>query len=461
MSRYTISSLGCKVNQYDAQAAAALLDRLGWQLAGTGEPAELALVQTCCVTATAMRKSRQTIRRIARHNPAATLCVLGCYSTYHAGRIEAICDDLAIPADRRLILGQHDHVAAELHAFLAAGQRVGPARSETPETIKARRSQAAADPDAGSAGLDAFKDFPGHQRAFVKIQDGCDAFCSYCIVPYLRARLHSRPADEILAQCSALLDSGHAEIVLTGVFLGAYGRDSAIRRRWTNPQQSPLAELLAKVASLPKLWRVRLSSLEPADVTEPLLDALAHPAVAPHLHLPLQSGSARILRKMNRQYTPAQFDQAVARLRETLDEPTLTTDIIVGYPGESEADFAETLSRARDSGFAKIRAFPFSAIEPTLAWQHRSETPSAEVVRERLARLGDLEADLARAARESFIGQSLQAVVETAPPAGPRRAMTDRCFTATFHDPAETPAGTIVELKITGQDDTALLGQPT
>lgn len=460
MVRYTISSLGCKVNQCDAQSAAALLETLGYAPARPGQSADLALLQTCCVTASAMRKSRQALRRLARENPGATLCVLGCYSTYHAERLEAICDDLAIPADRRLILGQHDDVAAELQAFLAAGQRIGPARSETPATIKPRRKAAAANRAAGSARLPAFDHFPGHQRAFVKIQDGCDAFCSYCIVPYLRARIHSRNIRDILAQCKALLASGHREIVLTGVFLGAFGRRSAIRRTWQDPDQSPLAELLKCVADLPDLWRVRLSSLEPADVTAPLLDALTHPAVAPHLHLPLQSGSARILQRMNRQYTPVQFDQAVASLRARLDEPTLTTDIIVGYPDESEADFAETLSRARDSGFAKIHAFPFSAIEPTLAWQHRSEAPSPEVVRDRLDRLAALEADLARAARQRFIGRTLQAVVETAPPAGPRRAMTDRCFTATFHDPAENTPGTIIELNIIDQDDTGLIGQP-
>jgi len=194
----------------------------------------------------------------------------------------------------------------------------------------------------------------------------------------------------VMDECTNLMGAGHKEIVLAGVFLGAYGRETAIRRRWDG-KAAPLIELIRSVAAIDGLWRVRLSSLEPGDLTDDLLALWSDlPNLAPHFHLPLQSGSGRILKSMNRQYTPEQFSQTVRRLREDLDQAAVTTDIIVGFPGESDDDFAQTLDMARESGFAKIHAFPFSAIEGTAAWLRRDEIPPKDVVKDRLARLGKL-----------------------------------------------------------------------
>ncbi len=448
-----------------------MLRRCGWGPADKAQKADLVLIQTCCVTTVAMRKSRQAIRRAIRKNTAEqppAVCILGCYGTYHERKLHELLKQAGIAPDRALVAPSDSDPAAVVRDITrrwggelptpAPPHKPSPNLPDKPDRIKQRRQTVIDQTLPGTRGLESIDRFEGHQRAFVKIQDGCDAFCSYCIVPYTRPHVWSRPKADILDECRRLLDAGHREIVLCGVFLGAYGRPSAIRRTWSRPTTSPLAALLHDVAELPGLWRVRLSSLEPGDLTEALLDVLGHPAVAPHLHLPLQSGSSEILRRMNRQYTPEQFRRTAGRLREALDRPALTSDIIVGFPGESDADFQATLDVASEAGFAKIHAFPFSAIKPTRAWQRRKEAPPAEVVRERLEQLAELEARLSSRYRQQFVGQTLPAVVERTPPSQLRKAMTDRYLTATFQGPAEL-IGTVVDLRITAATDEGLTGE--
>lgn len=475
MQDFTITTLGCKVNQYDSSAIAKALQQAGLQKAKRANKTDLLVVNTCCVTTTAMRKSRQMIRQALRKSPNAIIIIVGCYATYHENRISEMLDDLKVPTEQRLIIGHHDDIASKLETLLIK-QSGGPERTKKikkiPATMQARRTDALSRQAVGAEHLPSIDQFPGHQRAFVKVQDGCDAFCSYCIVCYTRPRVTSRNFEKIQAECSALLQSGHKEIVLCGVFLGAFGQSTAIRRRWPTDQPSQLPKLLASIADIPGLWRVRLSSLEPGDLTDELLDvATGHQAVAPHFHLPLQSGSEKILKRMNRQYSPEEFRQTVDRLRDRLDRPAITTDIIVGFPGEGEDEFTETLAMAREAGFAKIHAFPFSAIEPTAAWRYRDEAPQPAVVRERLTRLNELEKNMARQYREQFIGCELEGLVEsTIPkPAEPsasgipslRQAMTDRYMTVTFDTddfPHSDITGQIVKLKINSATPTGLAG---
>jgi threonylcarbamoyladenosine tRNA methylthiotransferase MtaB len=310
--------------------------------------------------------------------------------------------------------------------------------------------------------------FAGHQRAFVKIQDGCDAFCSYCIVPYTRPRVHSRDESVILTECRDLVAAGHREIVLCGVFLGAYGRATTRRDRW-GPGPSPLPGLLERVARIDGLWRVRLSSLEPGDLTDELLAVYrAAPTVAPHLHLPLQSGSDRILRAMNRQYTRRQFLRAVEAARDCLDAPAVTADVIVGFPGETEQDFRQTLAVAEAAGLSKIHAFAFSPIAPTAAWKRRAEAPEPAIVKDRLARLGELEDRLARAYRQQFVGRTVEVLVE-APSrsesrhrSASRHGLSDRYLTVRFPPPcgADLAAitGRILPVRIHRVTDEGLAG---
>jgi len=484
MARYRLITLGCKVNQYDGAALAALLRRAGLRAAGPGQPAELVVVNTCCVTRTAMRKSRQALRRALRQAPAARVLVTGCYADYDSRRLAGILAE-AGAAGRAAIVGHHGEPAAQLlrlaHSIVGetsgsgaapcrqvppaqAGRNEGrmssrlstPAAACSPPTISSRRRAAIKKnlPPAQAGPIDAFA---GRQRAFVKVQDGCDAFCSYCIVPFTRCRMHSRPAEVIEGECRGLLAAGHKEIVLCGVFLGAYGRATAIRRRWGRGP-APLAALLRRIGALDGLWRVRLSSLEPGDVTDELLAAAAAlPTFAPHVHLPLQSGSARILRRMNRQYTPAAYRRAAEGIRRRFDRPTITTDVIVGFPGETEADFAETLAVLRDVGAAKVHAFPFSPIRPTAAWRHRAEAPAAPAVRERLARLAELERQLATQAARALVGETLEVLVERAgrdDVPSVRHGRCDRYVPVWFHS-GEDLTGRVVPADITG-----LAGEP-
>ncbi len=478
--RFSLATLGCKVNQYDAETVAELLRRLGHDRAEPADarPPDLAVLVTCCVTATAMRKCRQALRRIVRDTPGAAVLVLGCYSTYDERRLHGILDELGVPRGRRAVLGHHGDLAGGIERFVGdlcggvgrnlpgGAAREGAARdariAATPETISTRRLAAVKDDVPAAANLPPLTTVPHRQRAFVKVQDGCDAFCAYCIVPYARCRVYSRHHEDVLDECRALLAAGHRELVLCGVFLGAYGRETAVRRRWPDTP-ADLPPLVRRVAGLDGLWRVRLSSLEPGDVNEELLDVLADAATAaPHLHLPLQSGSPGILRAMNRQYTASQVLDAVRRVRGALDRPAVTTDVIVGFPGETDADFAATLDVVREAGFAKIHAFPFSAIPPTAAWRRRDEAPPPNVVRRRLAALADLEAELAAVYREQFVGEKMEGLVEGAPgPNGLRAAMTDRYQTVAFRPPdaGDDLAGRVVRLRIAGATDAGLAGE--
>jgi threonylcarbamoyladenosine tRNA methylthiotransferase MtaB len=481
MLHYRITTLGCKVNQYEGQALGATLQAWGLEPLGNHRgPADLIVVNTCCITTTAMRKSRQALRRMIRTNPRAAVFVTGCYAQYHRRKMRALLDEAGVGWDRSVLAGHHDDVHKQLQALVqdlrsgrAPGESVSdsdaqpepdPGEQDNPAgSLKTRRLEALRREGAkGTAGLAGLSRFAGHQRAFVKIQDGCDAFCSYCVVPYMRPRIWSREPADVLSECARLVAAGHKEIVLCGVFLGAFGRPSTNRGRW-NVKPAPLAGLVDQVARIPGLWKVRLSSLEPGDVTDDLLEVLKYHTVAPHLHLPLQSGSPDILSAMNRKYTPREFLETAARLQEQLDRPCLTTDVIVGFPGESQEDFKETLRVAKQAGFGKIHAFAFSAIPGTAAWKKRRQGASASTVKERMGRLARLEAQLAQEYRRSLLGQPMEALVERIRD-GLVTCMTDRYVTATLPaDGWEPRPGSVIRFlprQVTAQGlKGALLGQ--
>lgn len=265
----------------------------------------------------------------------------------------------------------------------------------------------------GQTFVTGLREFSGRTRAFLKIQDGCDASCTYCIIPKLRTRLRSKPIAEAVAEARALVAGGHREIVLTGIFLGAYGRETAIRKRFTQTP-SPLAGLVDALAGVDGLERLRLSSLEPGDVDDALLSAIArHSNCVPHFHLPLQSGCGEILRRMNRQYTVDAFVEMIDRVRAALDRPAITTDVIVGFPGETDAMFQETLAVARHAGFCKIHAFPFSPRPGTAAARWNDQYVHQQSVKDRMSTLANLESKLARQYINQFVGQTQRVLVES------------------------------------------------
>ncbi|MBS3734288.1 MAG: radical SAM protein [Phycisphaerae bacterium] len=462
MFSFTMTTLGCKVNQYDGAAVAAELSAAGLRRAAPGERAHAVVVNTCCVTTTAMRKSRQALRRHLRDHPDASVLVTGCYADYDPDRLARLVRRMGPRRRTVVVAGHHEDVAAAVRALVVdMTGRPAPAGVRAPRggpgDLRRRSAAARRAPDRVPCAPRGIGGFDARRRAFVKVQDGCDAFCSYCVVPYTRCRVRSRAPEKVDQECRRLVRAGHKEIVLCGVFLGAYGRETTVRRRW-EAGTPPLVSLVRRIARIEGLWRLRLSSIAPGDVTDELLDALVGcPTAAPHLHLPLQSGSADVLRAMNRQYTPDDYRRAVRAVCDALDTPAITTDVIVGFPGASDEDFAATLAMAREAGFARIHAFPFSAIQPTAAWARRREAPSPDEINRRMERITTLGRELASAYRRRLVGRTLDGLVEGPNRAGVVRAMTDRYQPVAFD--GEVAPGSVAAFEIVEPRGEGLYGR--
>ena len=449
--KYRLTTLGCKVNQYESQQIRELLDSLGMQPAPPGETPDVALVNTCAVTASASSKSRRAIRREAR-NGHTPVVILGCGASADAARLRVLHGVVAVidhhvdahtrlrnllshwlertppsPRDQAANTLEATHTRPDAGrddvwmiplASKRAPLKPAPLNANSPLKIMPRDSSAV---KTGGELTGTIRRFADHHRAFLKVQDGCDASCTYCIVPRLRGPIRSKPLTLAVAEAAELVRNGHKEIILTGVFLGAYRRDTAIRKRFTTPA-SPLAELVDAVAQVDGLERLRLSSLEPGDVSETLLAVLAsRDSCVPHLHLPLQSGSREVLRRMNRQYNPEAFVEMIDRIRVALDRPAITTDIIVGFPGETEADFQASLELAGYAGFLKIHAFPFSPRQGTAAARWRKDFVHPAEVRERMRRLAAVEQACSLQYRRGLLGHVERVIVEG--PAGVGRTV--------------------------------------
>ena len=369
------TTLGCKVNQYETQFVRDALVGIGYQEDET-QPADLCIVNTCTVTNEGDAKSRQIIRRMHRDNPAARIIVMGCYATRRPDDVAQLPGVEEVVTDKR-----------ELPDLLG---RFG-----------------VVDLPRGIQGLS------GRSRAYVKIQDGCLLRCSYCIIPQVRPQMYSRPATEVLDEIRGLVENGFREVVLTGIHLGHYGVD--FNRGKPKSEWVRLSSLLRQICDIPGEFRVRLSSIEATEVTRELLMVMAQfpEKVCPHFHVCLQSGSDRILTAMKRRWGVRRFVDRCQLIKDSLPYPAFSTDVIVGFPGESEADFESTLQVCRTVGFSKIHMFPFSP---------RSGTPAADmpeqvaksVKQQRGARVASLEAELRHEYFGQLLGQPLQLLVESA-----------------------------------------------
>lgn len=475
MKTFSINTLGCKVNQYESQQIRELLEKLGLQMAETHEKSDLVVVNTCCVTHTASAKSRQHIRKARKHNPDAAVVVSGCLPTVESGELDI--NNQPQPDGVHLIRDRADLSATLTHitgpnAASAVSQRAQtcPANSIKPQNddkIKLKVPSASlgvpramrhsARRNQHKSGLPALTSFQGQTRAFLKVQDGCDGYCTYCIVPKTRPFVRSKPLEQALAEAQSLVKAGHKEIVITGIFLGAYGMDSVRRKTWPSRQNDKLAELLDKMANLPNIGRIRLSSLEPADVIGRLLDTLCeHSNIMPHLHLPLQSGSDSVLRKMCRQYSVDQFKETVGLLKSRLDSPAITTDIIVGFPGETDADFKQTVELAKQVGFAKIHVFAYSAREGTAASDMKGAVDD-EIIKKRSQILHSLSIGLGIEYRNQFLGQTARVLLESGYPQPSGRA--ERYFKVDINNPPRNiQKNKIVQVKLTENHEDRMLG---
>jgi len=412
MKNFSIITLGCKVNQYESQQIRQFLEQLGLTQVEFSDKPDLLVVNTCCVTHTASAKSRQYIRKAQRINPDAVTIVCGCLPIVQIGELNRIGENIHVVRHRdslattltRLINGKT--TSTDLSATHTADLQGTIIRPENGSKINCKN-----DLDK-LQGLPQLTSFIGQTRAFLKVQDGCDGYCTYCIVPKVRPFVHSKPAEVALQEAQALVEAGHREIVITGIFLGAYGQESVRRKTWAGQQNDKLADLLDKMAEIPNLARIRLSSLEPADVTPRLVDTFCkHPNIMPHLHLSLQSGSDKVLKKMGRQYSADDFRQKVALVKSCLDRPAITTDIIVGFPDETDADFQQTINLAKEVDFAKMHIFSFSPRKGTAAAAMQDAVDN-RVIKERAHILRDIEVELGRAFRQQFVGETAEILVE-------------------------------------------------
>ncbi len=399
---------GCKVNQCEAAAVARALESRGLRQARTGERPDVVVVHGCAVTAAAERESTR-LARAARREGAVHVVFSGCAA--------------AIPA------------AAEGVEIIPSGPGWSDAIARWIDLLPAPRP-----------GGDCNEAFPGHHRAFVKIQDGCDRWCTYCIVPALRGPPRDTSLDDILREAAARIRAGHLELVLSGVNIG----------RW-RASLGGLAAVVREVARLPGLRRLRLSSLHPADLTPELLDVMrSSAAVVPHVHLPLQSGSDDVLRRMNRGYTAGEFLAAVERARAYLDRAAITTDVMVGFPGETGRDFNATVAVCRAAGVSRIHIFPFSPRPSTAAARLDGRVPQA-VVRERCGRLRRLAMELSVAAHSGHVGEEVGVLCETwdgATAAG----YSERYMPVRFPAPAD-PRGRIWRVRVVAADADTLTGE--
>ena len=371
-----IHTLGCKVNQYETAALENALRARGHALVPFEGPADAYIINTCTVTAVSDKKSRQAIRQARKRAPGAVVAVCGCYAQTAPGAVEALGVDLiAGTAERMQFLDDLER----LSAAKAAPNR--PAPQVTVDNIMAHRTF---EPLA-AGGLE------GRTRAMLKVEDGCTNFCAYCIIPYARGAVRSLPVEQAAAQARDLAEAGYRELVLTGIELSAYGRDL--------PERPGLAALIAQVCRAVPGMRVRLGSLEPRTVTEDFCAQLAGlPNLCPHFPLSLQSGCDATLARMKRRYTTERYLESVELLRRHFDRPALTTDLIVGFPGETEGEFAQTLSFLQTCAFAQMHIFPYSRRQGTPAAGMPGQIPNGEK-----ARRAHQGAELARAMEKSWL----------------------------------------------------------
>jgi threonylcarbamoyladenosine tRNA methylthiotransferase MtaB len=416
-------TLGCKVNQYETQYVKEALENNGYREAGDEEAADLCVVNTCTVTMEGDAKSRHAVRRMHQRNPGAAIVVMGCYATRDPDAVRRLPGVVRVITDKT-------RLAEELLPFGVVAMPVGISR------------------------------FDGHQRAFVKVQDGCRLNCAFCIIPQVRPTLRSRPAHEIVAEIAALVAGGVQEVVLTGIHLGHYGIDLSVGK----PKQAwcRLWHLLAEIDKLDGDFRVRLSSLEAAEVRDELVRVLASSArVVPHLHLCLQSGSDRILARMRRRYRATGFLERCRRLREALDEPAFTTDIIVGFPGETEQDFTQTCQMVRDVGFCKVHIFPYSRRVGTTAAAFADQVHPS-IIDDRRQRLLELEEEMAQEYYRKLVGRRLNVIVEGQDPLRPGFSRGTSCRHAQVSFPGHAPAliGKRVDVRVDDVAEEGLIGQP-
>lgn len=433
MAKIAFYTLGCKVNQADTASMENLFLRSGHQLVSFDGEADVYIINTCVVTNTGQRKSRQTIHRAIRKNPNALIVVTGCYPQTAAEEVKAI-------AGVDMIIGNQDR--AQIVQLVE--ERLAHRQTDTLDAVhKLTASTAFEEMAAG--------DITDKTRAFLKIQEGCNQFCTYCIIPYARGPLRSRSLESIRTETQRLISAGFKEIVLIGIHLGCYGKE--------NPDGPTLYDAVKTVLDVPGVQRLRLGSLESVEVEPRLLTLMQEDArFCRHLHLPLQSGCDKTLQAMHRPYTTAKFKTLLADIKTKVPDIAITTDVIVGFPGETEADFETTCKFAESCGFSKMHIFPFSARKGTPAEKFAGAVTEA-VKKERADILGRIDETMHKAFLQAMVGQTAEVLFEQ--PAGEDyfEGLTGNYQRVFVKSGGRNFSGEILPVKITAFDGEKLLGE--
>ena len=443
---YHFKVLGCRMNHAERREMESVLLNRGMTPAPERTPGsespDLEIVHTCSVTGQAAAKSRNAIRRAAR--TGKTVFVTGCFTGTDPEVAQELGDTIVQQAGDVPMLERFAHAVDSWLEKPRQQVKQSKTTSLPIAMLPSTRGQ--------------------HIRAELRIQDGCDAHCTFCIIPKIRTTLRSKTIEDTVTEATRLVELGHKEIVLTGIFIGAYGHETALRRKQEAPDREHLADLLDAVAQIDGLQRLRISSMEPGDVTPELLDAMLanQSVVVPHLHLPLQSGSDAVLQKMNRQYNTSQYLEMIDMVNERLivDElpPAITTDIICGFPTETEEDFKKTIRIATQVGYLHMHVFPYSVRTGTAAARWK-QLPH-EIVQDRVQQLLNLDSTLSLAFRHRLIGNKVMVMVEQK--AEEQGFMRGRCsHYAEITIQTDAAQGELIPAHITHVDGQSTFGLPS
>ena len=384
MKTVAFHTLGCKVNTYESEAMLKLFANDGYKEVDFKEKADVYVINTCTVTNTGDSKSRQMIRKSHRNNPNAVICVVGCYSQVASEEIKTI-EGVSI------VLGTQfrNQVVELVHEYLQTHEQI----VRIADVMRSARFE----------DLD-IDEFTKNTRAFLKIQDGCNNFCTYCIIPYARGKMRSRSKESVLSQAQSLVNHGFSEIVLTGIHTAGYGQDFDDYSFY-----DLLLDLTTKVKGLKRL---RISSIEMSQVSEEIMNLIADSSIiVDHLHIPIQSGNDNTLKRMNRHYTTQEFEQKYFELKKKLPSLSITTDVIVGFPGETDEDFESTYQWIKKLHFNQLHVFPYSKRKGTPAARMKDQVDES-VKKQRVKALLDLSHTLMREYAQQQIGKTLEVLIE-------------------------------------------------
>ena len=382
MKTVAFHTLGCKVNTYESNAMLKIFNEAGYQEVDFKQVADVYVINTCTVTNTGDSKSRQMIRKAIRKNPKATICVVGCYSQTAPDEIEKI-EGVGV------VLGTQyrSDIVKYVDEHLETGEMV----IKVDNVMNLRKFE--------DLNIDRFK----NTRAFLKIQDGCNNFCTYCIIPYARGRVRSRQKESVLNQAQRLVDNGYVEIVLTGIHTAGYGEDL---------DDYSFYELLVDLVKIKGLKRLRISSIETSQISDEIIDLIgSNEIIVDHLHVPLQAGSDATLKRMNRKYTTAEYLEKINKIRSYLPNIAFTTDVIVGFPGETDEEFEETYNFIKQVNYSELHVFPYSPRKNTPAAKMKDQV-NDQIKHERANRLLQLSKELNHEFALKQIGKTLKVLFE-------------------------------------------------